>query len=199
MASENKTHYVVADTIQARAEVMRDKGYVPLDEYLQSSRRHAAFGEGLKSKGKGGHSFWVNPDMIDTCMELQQARKPLPEVPENLRSADFQKPWEIMICTSPGSGTWKAIQRQMNWCNETVGAYEANGSAQDITRQFRENKRDLTQALRDRKLYKHSLSQEFKKAGRDAAQKYLDSILPEMHKLDQRIQTARQTVQHLRH
>ena len=92
MASKSKS----GATVEERERFLKDNGY--------SEDR----------SGKGSHAVWVNEQM--KSLALARAI----EMPENLRNNPAQKAWEIVLPYNPASGTWKAIQKQAEWCAMSV-------------------------------------------------------------------------------
>lgn len=101
--------------------------------------------------GKGSHGIWFNPRMRDLVRQHPEI-----EMPENLRSVREQNQWAISLPDNPGLGTWHRIQKQVEWCSDTLARHgEAEAAAErraEIKREFRAAIREVTEW---RKLVKH--------------------------------------------
>ena len=201
MVADFKTDYVNADTANDRARVAASYGFVHIVDYLKSPECSPAFKNTLKTKGSGSHSFWVHPQMIAHCEALaaQGKQADAPVMPENVRSVDNQKPYEVMECTSPAPGTWKAIQRQMNWCNSACKDAQGATARRALLEEFAATKRQITTRIHNDQrcvtLQRRALCQAFKKGGEKAAKEYLKTIAPELADARTRMDFAAKTLE----
>lgn len=184
---------------------LKDRGYIPLQMYRSSSDCPDADKHKSNSLGKGSHEVWVHPGMARLLRELSAAGKPVPSMPANMRSVEYQSACNVMLCRSPGRGTVQSIVDQVEWCYQTLAAYE-NGQDPDsrreaqaqIRREIRENMQDMTAAKRIRSMFQRALSREFQKHGAVAASRYMQELRPDLSQAQERISASQTTVQTLK-
>lgn len=87
--------------------------------------------------GKGSHEEWEHAEL----KVLSRNHKIVP--PANVVSVEHQStPWETTLCDNPANGTWKAMVRHAEWCQQTVEEIKAGSERERrrcaVVRQFRE-------------------------------------------------------------
>lgn len=104
------------------------------------------------SRGKGGHSMWVNTAVRELFEKGQRIA-----IPQYLLKGN-QKPWEIPLCTDPAGPTWHKIQKHAQACKEFVECVgKASQEAADRARLRREMREAKEEICAWRKNVKHCL------------------------------------------
>jgi hypothetical protein len=97
--------------------------------------------------GKGSHEIWEHHEL------KLLARSHSISAPGNLLANPSQKPWETTLCGDPAGGTWRAMVKHAEWCQDTAGRIK-NSSAREqlrckVASQFRKAVSDVRQWKKD--------------------------------------------------
>jgi hypothetical protein len=100
-------------------------------------------------QGKGSHTMWEHAEL----KELSKTHKI--KAPENILATEGQKPWDLLMCDNPASGTWHSVQKQVEWCNKTIETIREKEQAQvryhDLKAAWRLARREICTWKKDQK------------------------------------------------